>query len=834
MWSRFRQQVTQNSYRLMIGLGVAGSVIGVQLTGGLQLMEWAFLDTWFRLRPPETGTSRVVIVMITEADISHLGRWPMSDTTLTTLLQKLQRQRPVAIGLDLYRNLPVEPGHQKLRQVYATMPNLIGIEKTVQNEQGPAVAPPPVLGDRNQVGISDLVLDPDGKIRRSLLSVKHKQGKSLMSLGTKAALDYLAKLSIRPQLVGNDIQLGKAILSPLREDDGGYVRADSGGYQILANFYQPQLRPTRIALSDVLADRIPAGIMTGRIVLIGSTATSLGDRFYTPFTTNVQTAWPGVDIHANVADQLLQAALDGRPLLRGVPAPGGWVWIILWVGIGSWLGGTVRSVRSALLSVTIALLTLVGSAYLSFLVGWWITLMSPLLGLISAGLISRGYTVWQALQRSHQALENYAKQLEGRVQERTQQLVEQNMLLEQAKQNAEAANRAKTTFLANMNHELRTPLTIILGCSELLGFDAALNAKQRSRLDSIDRSVHYLLGLINNVLELAKLEVGAVQLAPSTLDLWRLLHNLETMFQHQATTKGLQLVVEHDAQLPRYIEIDDRKLNQVLINLLSNAIKFTETGQVSLRVRWHPGKTQPSAQHPPENMPETALKNTSENALNHTLENAPPPRLETSTAPVVPPFISLLHTLPTLYFEVSDTGVGIAPDELSQLFEAFVQTESGKKSSTGTGLGLSISRQFVQLLGGDIQVNSQIGQGSTFWFELPIQVLTPTAFGLTPPTSAAITPPFEPLGIAPMPSPLPVPGAIASATMPPETLALTALSTMPREWIADLNRAALRLNAEKCLHLIDLMPADAAHVSQTLQELVINFRFDMIIAMTQN
>ncbi len=811
MWSWLIQRISQHKHRLIIGVGVTSAVIGVQLTGGLQLVEWAFLDAWFRLRAPEPGTSRVVVVMITEADISRLGRWPLSDETLATLLKKIQQQRPVAIGLDIYRDLPVEPGHQQLRQAYATMPNLIGIEKAVSDGHGPAVEPPPVLRDRDQVAVSDLVLDLDGKVRRSLLAVQPAQGNSLMSLGTKAAITYLAKSKIVPHPVGDQIKLGKATLYRLQENEGGYSRADVGGYQILANFYHPQARPDRISVNDVLADRLPAGLMTGRIVLIGATAASLGDRFYTAYTTEVQTAWPGVDIHANVADQLLQAALDDRPLLRGLPASGGWVWIALWVGVGTGLGEAVRSLRSALGGITIALLILVGSAYLSFLAGWWVILMAPLLGLTSAGFISRGYVVWQTLKRSHQALEDYAKQLEYRVQERTQQLVSQNRLLAQAKQNAEAANRAKTTFLANMNHELRTPLTIILGCSELLSFDPIMGDKQRAKLNSIDRSVHYLLGLINNVLDLAKLEVGAMQVHFTTFDLWRLLQNLETMFYHQATTKGLQLVIDRDAALPHYIETDERKLNQVLINLLSNAIKFTETGCVSLRVRWDNRAPHPHAQ----------------------LTSAIPPAL-----PSVPQFPAAagalegsIPPLPTLYFEVADTGVGIAPDELTQLFEAFVQTESARKSSTGTGLGLSISRQFVQLLGGDIQVNSQVNRGTQFWFEVPVKILAPAFSGVMPRPNAAIAPSID--HSAPEPMNLPQPSAPAPPALESEALAIVALANMSPQWIAELNRAALRLNAEKCLYLITLIPADAAALSPLLQALVKDFRFDRIIELTE-
>jgi PAS domain S-box-containing protein len=243
--------------------------------------------------------------------------------------------------------------------------------------------------------------------------------------------------------------------------------------------------------------------------------------------------------------------------------------------------------------------------------------------------------------------------------------------LQQARDAAEAANRAKSVFLANINHELRTPLTIILGCSELLNLDSTLTLKQQQRLASIDRSVHHLLDLINNVLELSKMEAGVVDLEITTVDLRDLLQKLTEMFLPQTTAKGLQLAIERSPDLPRLIQTDERKLNQILINLLSNAVKFTETGGVRL-----------VAQVATE-MTDAAL---------------------------------------TLSFVVTDTGEGIAASALASIFEAFVQTDTGRKSQKGTGLGLAIGRQLARLMQGDITVQSVVGQGSQFSLRLPVQL----------------------------------------------------------------------------------------------------------------
>lgn len=680
-------------------LGVTSVVLGLQLVGSLQLLEWTVFDRWFRLRSPEVQPLPIVLVTIRESDIQEIGQWPLSDAQLATLLRKLKQADPAVIGLNLYRDLPIAPGQAELQQVFATTPNLIGVKKAVGNFRGAAVSAPPALIKRDQIAINDFVVDSDGTVRRNLLSV-NSGGKTTLALGARLAMSYLAQQQITPQAIDTDgtyIRLGKATFRPLRGDAGGYVRADVGGYQMLSNFLRTPTAIPVVSLSQVLADRVPAELLRNKIVLIDSQAESLwGNRFHTPYTTDAISMWTAGELQANLALQMIASALTGRPLLQGVPEVWEWGWILVCAGVGTLLGWSLRSVQGAVVWISVILLSLLSLTYGLFLWGWWLVLVSPLLALSATGLLSRGYWVWQRLQETNQALEL-------KVAARTQELVEKNLALEQARLAADAANRAKTLFLANMSHELRTPLTAILGFSDLMSMDAALDDSQQENLSVIKRSGEHLLDLINDVLEMSKIEAGKIALNAECCDLVALVKNLREMLCPKAIAKGLQFRTQIDRGVPRTVCLDSRRLRQVLINLLTNAIKFTDQGGVVLRVA---GVRSPTGSEPlPDSHAQPCLSQ---------VVAAPD---GSQARPDLLPY--------WLQFVVEDTGVGIAASELEQLFQPFIQTESGRRLGQGTGLGLSISQRLVQLMGGTIAVESTVGVGSRFWFAIPVEAIEP-------------------------------------------------------------------------------------------------------------
>lgn len=421
----------------MITLGITAAIAGLQLTGGLQLIEWAILNQWFRLRPPEARSVPIVLVTITEADIQRAGRLPLADAQLAALINRLKQASPAAIGLNIYRDLPVEPGHSDLLNVFKTTPNLIGITKAVGDFEGAAVLPPAILRDRAQVGVDDLLIDADGTVRRNLLSIQ-RHGKEMQALGAKLALMYLRQGGVTPTVNVKNIciQVGKAEFCRLEPNAGGYIRADTGGFQTLSNFLRVAEGIPLVTLTDVMTNRVPNSLFKDKIVLVGVKADSIwGDRFYTPYTTDSSSTWAGVEIQANIAAQIISSALEGRPVLRGVPQLWGWVWILLWAGAGTLLGWSIRSLRWAIVLIPITISSVLGMAYGLFLVGWWTVAVSPVLAFIGSALLSRSYWMWRTLKQANQLLEL-------KVQERTQELTDKNTALEQARLATETANQA--------------------------------------------------------------------------------------------------------------------------------------------------------------------------------------------------------------------------------------------------------------------------------------------------------------------------------------------------------------------------------------------------------
>ena len=397
---------------------ISGMVIGGSRAGLFRSPEWSFSDHLFTLHPPEDNQAildRFLIVTIDESDLKFIRRWPITDEVMLRVFRNILAQNPRLVGMDIYRDLPVEPGHEELQDFLAEVPNVVGIEKVVP----PTVSPPSVLSEKGQVAASDLIVDRDGKIRRGLVILGKGNDEILEGLGAYMALRYLEAEGIELEVLDADrqrYQLGQAEFTPLTGAETLYTAEDTGGYQILLNYIGTEKDFPSISFQDVLTNRFPPGLMDDRIVLIGSIAPSLNDNHRTPYNTNLLTdtnLMPGVLIHANMAAQIIAAALNDRPLLKLSNRRVDLLLIVILTIYGTIAGMfyvKYRGVTWILLIIGLSLLF--GGTFFLFLAGWIIPLFTPLLALLLAGGCSMGTSLWIHLNHSYKNLEEQHKLLE--------------------------------------------------------------------------------------------------------------------------------------------------------------------------------------------------------------------------------------------------------------------------------------------------------------------------------------------------------------------------------------------------------------------------------------
>ncbi len=400
MWSNLKKTIWQWRGVLFVAPTVATLVILLRLTGLLQGSELWALDQLIRLRPPEKTDDRIVIIGIEEADITAYNH-PVPDRILAQGLEKIKQQQPRAIGIDIYRDVPVEPGHQELVKVFKTTPNLIGIEKVSGAGAGEGrVAPSPVLKELGQIAANDIPRDSDSKVRRGLFYLKDtSSGGQVLSLSFMLALLYLEKEGISATSTEDDrqwVQIQNTLFPAFEANEGGYVRADDAGYQVLLNYRGPRSTFKIVSFQDVIEGKIPPDLFRDRIVLIGSTAPSLNDYFDTPYSSTLVTApsrISGVEIHANIISQVLSSTLDGRTQIRAWPEPVEWLWILVASIAGSVLSWRWRYTKGTLKLVPqiVAIAGLGGTSYFAFLNGLWIPIIPPFIALVGSSVAIIAY-----------------------------------------------------------------------------------------------------------------------------------------------------------------------------------------------------------------------------------------------------------------------------------------------------------------------------------------------------------------------------------------------------------------------------------------------------------
>lgn len=394
------------------GLTVIGIVVLARMLGLFQGAEWKSFDNFLRSRPAEPAVEEVLIVGIDEADIQQLGTYPIPDEALANLITKLSEAKPRAIGIDIYRDFLVEPGHTTLVETFARFDNVVGIEKIT----GAPVFPPPSLPPE-QVGFSDFALDADGFLRRADLGARPPEGylgpsdDFRYSLALTLAEIYLAEEGLfldNGRQNPDNMRFGDTEFFPFQPSSGGYVRTPTAGHQVFINVRSGRSPFKIVSMADVLAGRVAADAIEDRVVLVGITALSVKDIVS---SGAVQTSNPGlvngVEMHAHVVSQILDAVLHDRPMIRVWSDHWEYLWIVLWGGSSLLLVRLIRQPSWYMLSVGLFGLGLVGFSYVMlWLGGWWIPVIPTLIVFAVNGWILPAFYLydqaWRARVDEHQ------------------------------------------------------------------------------------------------------------------------------------------------------------------------------------------------------------------------------------------------------------------------------------------------------------------------------------------------------------------------------------------------------------------------------------------------
>ena len=384
---------------------VTGLITGARYGRVFEIFELLAYDRFMQARPASEVDDRILVIAITEADLQEQGgKLQLPDEIYARALKKLLQYEPRAIGLDIYRDFPIEPGYQEFQAVLKSSDRIIGITK-IGDENNPPVASPEAL-PKEQVGFNDASLDFGGILRRSVLYQESLSGEVLSSFSLLLAERYLLDDGIesKPSDSNPDyLQLGKTTFEPLQPNDGSYVRANMGGYQVLLDYRGHQSTIQQVSLGDVLTDRVNPDLIRDRVILIGTTAYSSNDFVYTPYSSqglqNRSIRMPGVVVHAQMVSQFLDAAVETRSPF--------WFWTdfqeILWFGVWAVLGGLlawfIRNPLLLALGATFSLLLMFQISYSLFLQMGWIPIIPTAMSFLFTGGSVITYSAQQAQQQ---------------------------------------------------------------------------------------------------------------------------------------------------------------------------------------------------------------------------------------------------------------------------------------------------------------------------------------------------------------------------------------------------------------------------------------------------
>jgi CHASE2 domain-containing sensor protein/two-component sensor histidine kinase len=686
--------------------------IGVmRFLGWLEPVELMALDAMFQWRTPlsQEVDSRIVIVGVTESDIGQLDHYPLSDRVLAQLLNKILAAEPVVVGLDLFRDVPVNygdkgEGTKALEHIFRTSDNLIGVGKFTSvpgDEFFSQIAPPQLLAQKQQVADISTIVDPDGVVRRgNLYPIADGSPESkIPSLALKVAYVYLSRLGINPKATERGwLRLGKAVFPPFEKNNGGYINADDRGYQILIDWRGlPYESFLHVSVMDVLGGKIPPERLRGKIVLIGAYAPSLKDSFYTPYSKYRGSSTPkptfGVEIQGVLTRQIIDAALGEGSLIRYIAEPLEYFWLLVWISLELiWIVLWRRRWHYSWFVLFIALIggiglsgVLVAVTYTAFSVAnLWIPSSAVTLGIVLMA-------VWATLYFYIEDLNNYNRTLVDKVNEKTQHLQEALIKLQATQEHLVIREKltAISSLVGSLSHELKNPLWAV-----------------GNRLEIMTHLTQQLRPKVAGVLLESDKDKQREMLEPF-LQKWE--QNLGKAEQELARANGLvvTLLPVPQGQLPQSLA------NATFGMVVDLALKLAcqrEMGQ-DIHIETQLGKFAKV----PVKIPLVLLR-----ILTNLLDNACYAVLQKQqglNADYVPQIqIELVEENDSVIWRIWDNGVGISESVQKRLFEPLVTT---KPASEGSGLGLYIVYELLEKHQAVIEVKSQVREYTEFEILFP-------------------------------------------------------------------------------------------------------------------
>lgn len=537
---------------LLLGCTTFSLASLLSAVGSIEPLELFFYDRAVRQMRPKFSTDSIVLVAAGEGDIKKYG-WTLPDATLAELLTKIEKQKPIAIGLDIYRNVPVPPGSEQLNRFFKKSDRVIGIEKAIGDGIESRIPPNKILKSKRQIASSDMPQDPDGAIRRGLLYPYATDDPAMPSLPLALAFMYLQPKGIAPKFQGDALQLGQKTFLPLNGTDGGYATIDAGSYQTLIDYSGNSGSFPTVSLSQVLEGELPADALTGKIVIIGATAPSLNDLHSTPYADRMA----GIEIQANLTNQIVQSALGQRNTLEILPDSVEWAYLLALNLIISYLALKLPKLRFNLI------LWLLGSGGIIFIGGaafywgYWLPVGSGLLSLAIISVTSGFIRQLDRIKAQNIELKQLNDALQAKVEVQAENLLEAEKMASLGR------------LVAAISHEIKNPLTFVFSLSHALQQEP-LSDRARSDLNLLIENAQRIDGTVNDILafsypaQMELVETNLGRLLDETINLaW-------TSFTDKF--KGGEVSIATDLR-DLYFSTNPRYLQIAFLNIILNGME---------------------------------------------------------------------------------------------------------------------------------------------------------------------------------------------------------------------------------------------------------------------